>query len=456
MVRTRSEKVDRIRKTILELLLAHAPDSPQLQELGREYGADRDRFEKDASFCIDCGLCVRYCSEVKKKNAVGFVDRGIRKEISFIPEIASSECNGCKECFPLCPTIVSSGGFRPCRSPRISIGFCKTSVRGGLKKENAMAVRAQAVPLSGVKLRRLTAQDLDAVVEIDAQITGRSRRAYLERRLQAALRAPALHTQFAAEENGVLEGYVLARKLEGEFGRVKPALRLEVIGVRPGEQGHGYGDALLGALEADGRKHDIFELGTQAGWKDHGVLGLLDHAGFELGTNQILDCEVHRGRIGSGDAEKVLAPEHHRFSAEIDYGEPQANDFEALARDRADVRSLERADLDEIVRIDRRIMERDRSAYISHIVDEAMHDFAIFASRSWRTRMDLPPATSWPESTSAITGALSRWPFSIPSASIRASPAPASAPHCYRSCSSTSRRCGSSASRPWSSAVTLD
>ena len=111
VVRTRSEKVDRIRKTILELLLAHAPDSPQLQELAREYGADRDRFEKDASFCIDCGLCVRYCSEIKKKNAVGFVDRGIRKEISFIPEIASRECNGCKECFPLCPTSYLQAAF---------------------------------------------------------------------------------------------------------------------------------------------------------------------------------------------------------------------------------------------------------------------------------------------------------------------------------------------------------
>jgi hypothetical protein len=47
---------------------------------------------------------VRYCAEVKKKHAVGFVDRGVRKEISFIPEIASRECGGCKECFPLCPT----------------------------------------------------------------------------------------------------------------------------------------------------------------------------------------------------------------------------------------------------------------------------------------------------------------------------------------------------------------
>ena len=104
IVRTRSEKIDRIRKTIIELLLAHAPDSPALRDLAQVYGADEKRFEKEASFCIHCGLCVRYCAEVKKKNAVGFVDRGIRKEISFIPEIASKECNDCKECFPLCPT----------------------------------------------------------------------------------------------------------------------------------------------------------------------------------------------------------------------------------------------------------------------------------------------------------------------------------------------------------------
>jgi NADH dehydrogenase/NADH:ubiquinone oxidoreductase subunit G len=111
VVRTRSEKVDKIRKMILELLLAHAPDAYQLQDLAKEYGADKNRFEKEASFCIHCGLCVRYCDEVKKKNALGFVDRGTRREISFIPEIAARECWNCKECFPLCPTSALQASF---------------------------------------------------------------------------------------------------------------------------------------------------------------------------------------------------------------------------------------------------------------------------------------------------------------------------------------------------------
>ena len=104
VVRTKTEQIIKIRKTLLELMLAHAPDSRELQELVAEYGADKNRFGKEASFCIHCALCVRYCDEVKKKNAVVFVNSGVKREISFDPEIATKECWNCKECFPLCPT----------------------------------------------------------------------------------------------------------------------------------------------------------------------------------------------------------------------------------------------------------------------------------------------------------------------------------------------------------------
>ncbi len=111
VVRTRSEKVDRIRKMILEEQLAHAPDSVELQKLAQQYGADKNRFEKEPSFCILCGLCVRYCAEIKKKDALGFIERGPKREISFVPEIASQECWNCKECFPLCPTSALQAAY---------------------------------------------------------------------------------------------------------------------------------------------------------------------------------------------------------------------------------------------------------------------------------------------------------------------------------------------------------
>lgn len=111
VVRTRSEKVDRTRKMLLELMLVRAPESEILKELAQEYGADKNRFEKESSFCILCGLCVRYCAEIKKKNAIGFIDRGLTREINFLPEIASKECWNCKECFPLCPTSALQAAY---------------------------------------------------------------------------------------------------------------------------------------------------------------------------------------------------------------------------------------------------------------------------------------------------------------------------------------------------------
>ena len=111
VVRTRSEKVDKIRRVIIEELMTHAPDSPQLQRMAYEYGADRNRFDKEPIFCVMCGLCVRYCAEVKKEHAVGFIENGPRREISFIPERAAQACWDCQECFTICPTSYAQAAY---------------------------------------------------------------------------------------------------------------------------------------------------------------------------------------------------------------------------------------------------------------------------------------------------------------------------------------------------------
>jgi len=111
VVNTRSERVDKIRRVILEELLAHAPNSPELVAVAKEYKADPNRFDKDPSFCILCGLCARYCDEIKGKHAVAFIEHGASREISFIPEIAEKECWDCQECFALCPTSYAQAAY---------------------------------------------------------------------------------------------------------------------------------------------------------------------------------------------------------------------------------------------------------------------------------------------------------------------------------------------------------
>jgi len=237
----------------------------------------------------------------------------------------------------------------------------------------------RAIP-SGFTLRRLARNDLDSVVQIDASITGRSRRIYFERRLAAALHEPSLHVQYGLEQNGSLTGYILGRRLEGEFGSPDPALRLEVVGVKADRQGCGQGSKLLGMLETEAKRLDIGELRTLAAWRDHGMLRFLDRAGFQLGRNHVIDCLVNAGHIASSAKDKVLAPEHHHLGAEIDYSASPANDFEALPRDRIDVRSLAPEDVEGMARIDRTITGRDRGAYFARQLSEVLQDSAIRVS----------------------------------------------------------------------------
>ena len=158
----------------------------------------------------------------------------------------------------------------------------------------------------GPVTRPLTAGDLDAVVNIDTALNGRARRGYHERRLAAAKRAPKLHAQFAVEEGGRFTGYVLGKVLEGEFGRTQPAIRLEVIAVSPDSQGHGDGLALCEALEAEARRRGIRELRTGASWRDARMLRFLDHAGWSLGSNHVIDCLVADAKLGSSTEETVV------------------------------------------------------------------------------------------------------------------------------------------------------
>jgi ribosomal protein S18 acetylase RimI-like enzyme len=235
----------------------------------------------------------------------------------------------------------------------------------------------ESVIASQFTVRALRPQDLDAVVAIDQAIEGRPRRSYVQRRLDAALREPARHVQLAAGDGQGLAGYILARMLHGEFGHPQPGLRLELVGVRRDVQHQGVGRQLFEALLAFARRHQVAELRTAASWNDHTMLRWLDATGFSLAPDLIIDCPVGDGAYRPERDDAVGLPAGSGPANEIDYGAPAGNDYEKLARDAADLRSMRPDDLPAIVRIDRRLTGRDRGDYMRAQLAEAMDDSAI-------------------------------------------------------------------------------
>jgi len=238
-------------------------------------------------------------------------------------------------------------------------------------------------PVHQLKLRRMAPADLDAVVALDAALTGQTRRTYFERRLAAALRQPELHLQFAAEEGGVLRGHALARVLEGEFGRTRPGLRLEVISVAPGSQSRGVGRALHDALEAAAKKRSITDFHTAGAWRDSAMLRFLGGVGYQLAPDQIIECALH-DNPALARAEAITSPSREKPGDPNDWSAPAPNDYEQLARDVADVRLLSAKDFEDVVRIDRHITGRDRSAFMQHALDETLRESGVRISLAAR------------------------------------------------------------------------
>ncbi len=230
-------------------------------------------------------------------------------------------------------------------------------------------------------IRALLPTDLDDVVSIDAAAEGRSRREYIERRLQAAIGDPASHAQFAAVgAAGELIGYLLARRVAGEFGRTTASLRLELLGQRAGQGRQGVGRSLFDAATAWARRHDIGELRTLSAWNRSGMLGWLAAMGFELAPDLVLDCRVADSPL-YGDRDGPLSIDAGEGpGGEIDFGRDEGNDQERHARHGADVQAMTAADLDAIVRIDRENTGSDRRAYLAARLAEAEQNRSIRAS----------------------------------------------------------------------------
>jgi NADH dehydrogenase/NADH:ubiquinone oxidoreductase subunit G len=140
-VQTRSEKVLRARKTILEMLAStmDLSDAPDILTMMDEYGASAERFPdaerreseikddnpmyiRDYSKCLLCWRCVQVCADdAQYTYAINFEGRGFETQIStfFDKPIPETTCVLCGQCVGVCPT----GALKPKRQFMLEQGM---------------------------------------------------------------------------------------------------------------------------------------------------------------------------------------------------------------------------------------------------------------------------------------------------------------------------------------------
>jgi NADH dehydrogenase/NADH:ubiquinone oxidoreductase subunit G len=132
-VNTRSERVIRSRKVLLEMLASAVDlsEAPEIQEFMREYEVDSARFPgaerrelpvmddnpmfvRDYSQCVLCWRCVQVCADdAQYTYAINFKGRGFETQIGtfFDRPLPATSCVFCGQCVGVCPT----GALKPKR-----------------------------------------------------------------------------------------------------------------------------------------------------------------------------------------------------------------------------------------------------------------------------------------------------------------------------------------------------
>jgi NADH dehydrogenase/NADH:ubiquinone oxidoreductase subunit G len=146
-IETRNDRVERSRRTILEMLNASVDltESPQIQQIMVDYEVDPERFPdakerdfplfddnpfyvRDYSQCVLCWRCVQVCADDAQYTfALTLAERGFDTHVStaFSQSIPDSPCVFCGQCVGICPT----GALKPKTQYGLEQGWSPEDIR---------------------------------------------------------------------------------------------------------------------------------------------------------------------------------------------------------------------------------------------------------------------------------------------------------------------------------------
>lgn len=141
-------------------------------------------------------------------------------------------------------------------------------------------------------VRKLRPSDMDAVVRLDARVTGRSREEYFKTKLAMALADTGVEISLAAEVEGCFVGFLLARVYYGEFGSLEQTAVLDTLDVDPDFRGIGVGRALMKQLRQNLCALRIPILRTEIDWDSGDLMNFFRREGFKPAPRLCLDLAL--------------------------------------------------------------------------------------------------------------------------------------------------------------------
>ena len=180
VVSTRPERIEKYRKTLLELVASENREvdvdplrgyaSQELKTLADEYDARTGRFKgrqsgtsnsedknpfilRDYDLCISCYRCVRVCAEQEGDHAINVMNRGFETQIitEFDRDLKDSACTFCGQCVQTCPTgalgdrkaLRAEGDDAPLKKTRTICPYCGVGCSVDLVTKNDRLVGVQ-------------------------------------------------------------------------------------------------------------------------------------------------------------------------------------------------------------------------------------------------------------------------------------------------------------------------
>lgn len=142
-------------------------------------------------------------------------------------------------------------------------------------------------------IRVFRPDDLDAVIAIDAKVTGSARPGYYRRKLAAGNPDDTqINVWLVAESGGGVVGFVMGTIFYGEFCTPESYASIDSLGVDPDAQDRGVGGALFDQFAANMRAARVGKIYTQVDWRMFGMLKFFGKMGFAPSQRLSLECLV--------------------------------------------------------------------------------------------------------------------------------------------------------------------